>query len=95
MIKKRKTKEMKALDLKRLKIEKRRAEKKALKIVLKLQKEIEWLEYDFSRIGIGQMSKLINFPSAHLKYVKKEFKKPYIGGDSDDDTSLAIDYLNL
>ena len=95
MIKKRKTKEMKALDLKRLKIEKRRAQKKALKIVLKLQKEIEFWDHDFTKVGIGHISKLINFPSANLKYVKKEAKKPYIGGDSAEDTSLAIDYLNL
>lgn len=84
---------MRALDAKRLKIETRKAQKKALKIVIKMQKEIELWDYDFSKIGIGHISKLINFPRAHLKYVKKEAKKPYFGGESSDDTSMAINYI--
>jgi len=84
---------MRELDLKRLNLEKRRTQKKALKIVLKMQKEIEFWDYDFSKIGIGHISKLINFPRANLKYLKKEAKKPYFGAESSDDTSMAINYL--
>ena len=86
---------MREQDLKRLKLAKRKAEKKALKIVLKLQKEIEFWDNDFSKIGIGHVSKLINFPRAHLKYLKKESKKPFFGGEASDDTSMAINYLEL
>lgn len=95
MNKTKKTDAQKAFDVKRLKKAQKKAQKKALKVVQKLQKEIDLWDCDFSRIGIGTMSKVINFSQFNLKHAKKELAKPFVGDDASEDTSYVGNYKNL
>lgn len=90
-----KTDAQKAFDEKRLKKAKIKIQKRALKIVKELQEEIEICDFDFSRISIGPIGKVISFNQVDLEFAKRELKKPFVGDKIDDETSHFGFYKNL